>query len=152
MLVTKSQSYVFIACVSFGCAVGVLFSIFAIIKFFIKSRTIKSVFDIACFCIVSMLYVSYSFKVGFPEFRGYMTVGVLLGIFCYLKSFHILLAKTFKIFYNIIKERKEKLKKAKDDRIKIQKSNSCVNYRGGAACGSASNGDDLSASCNRRGK
>jgi hypothetical protein len=58
-----------------------------------------------------------------------MPIGVLVGIFLYLKSFHLLLAKTAKIIYNITI--KKLFLKVKNVRTKNKKTNSRGNGRRG---------------------
>lgn len=116
MFVTSGQFYVFVACVCFGGCTSILFSISALIKNYIANRLIKIILDVICFLFVGVLYVLYSHALKFPNFRLYMIVGVLLGIFSYLKSFHILLAKMAKKFYNIIDKKLRRVKRSKDER------------------------------------
>ena len=124
MFVTKNQFYVFLSCVTFGCVCAILLSIFAAIKFFIKNKTLKVLIDVAIFTLIAFLFRIYSYARNFPNFRVYMFFGVLLGMFMYFKSFHILLAKYTKKFYNIINRKIIKNKKAKDERNKVKKVDS----------------------------
>ena len=108
MFVTLNQFYVFLSCLSFGGASGVIFFIFWLVKYKIKNKIIRAVIDVLTSLIVTVLYVFYSFYMQFPSFRAYMILGVILGIYLYVKSFHIILAILCKKIYNILKKNKEK--------------------------------------------
>lgn len=129
MFVTANQFGVFVACFSIGGVCGALFSISALFKFVIKSVKLSWIFDVFAFILTSVIYVYTSHKLNFPNYRAYMTVGVFVGIFVYLKSFHILLAKSTKKIYNIIKT---KIAKVRHDRIKDKKVDSGGDSRCGA--------------------
>ena len=124
MFVTKSQFFVFIACVAFGSGIGFLLSILSAIKFFIKYNVVKIFIDVVLFSIVSVLYSHYTYTLGFPNLRMYMLLGVFIGMALYLKSLHILLANYIKKFYNIIVKNYKKRKIIKNDRSKVKKDNS----------------------------
>lgn len=115
MLVTKSQFFVLFACIAFGGVSAVLFSFASIFKKFINNKVIKSIFDIFAFVLISLLFAVYSHILSFPSLRAYMIVGVFLGITCYVKSFHLLLAKIVEIIYNICVRKIHKFKKVRDD-------------------------------------
>jgi len=132
MFVTSGQFFVFMACLAFGGCVGVLFSLLKAIKFLIKIRFLGVVLDVFFFIISSFIYVGFSYALKFPNFRVYMVVGVILGIFLYFKSFYLLLAKMSKKIYNIIILKFPRKKKAKNDRRKGEKSNRCKHGRRGA--------------------
>ena len=118
MFVSNGQFYVFIACVCFGGIGGVFFSISNLFKSLTKKYTLKIIFDIIAFCLLSFLYVLFSHTLSFPSFRAYMVLGVFVGIFIYLKSFHIILAKILKKIYNIIDKKILRKNKSKHDRRK----------------------------------
>ena len=100
MFVTKSQIFVFLACVAIGGGCGIPFSIAAAVKRFIKNRFLRAILDVFAFSVCAFIYVWLAFMLHFPSFRPYMTAGVFLGIALYMKSFHILLAKPTKKLYN----------------------------------------------------
>ena len=116
MFVTSGQFYVFVACVCFGGCVSILFSISMLIKNFLSNSFIKIALDVICFIVVGVLYVLYSHAFNFPNFRVYMIAGVLFGIFSYLKSFHILLAKMVKKLYNIMDKKLRRNKRSNNER------------------------------------
>ena len=134
MFVTANQFGVFVVCFSIGGVCGALFSISALFKFVIKSVKVSWIFDVFAFILTSVIYVYTSHKLNFPNYRAYMTVGVFVGIFVYLKSFHILLAKINKKAYNILKRKKVK---TKDDRCKNKKVDSRYNGGGSIVGGNA---------------
>ena len=136
MFVSSNQIYVFLACLTFGYLSGVVFSVVNCIKFFIKNKWIRALFDFCAFMFVVFTYFAYSFNMNFPNFRIYMALGVFVGIVFYFKSFHIILAKIGKKFYNNIKVKKVK---TKDERIKSKKANRCVN---GGCCAVSSCADN----------
>ncbi len=129
MFVTQNQFFVFIACIAFGSVAGIIFSVFSCVKFFIKNRWLSAIPDIIAFIVVGLLYSVYYFALKFPNLRVYMPIGVFIGITMYFKTFHILLAKYVKKFYNILYIKFRLIKKAKDDRNKVKKVNSCHNGR-----------------------
>ena len=111
MFVSRGQFFVFIACVAFGGVCGILFSAAGALKFFVKNKIVKNLFDFITFLLVCFLYFIFAYKMRFPNFRFYMVLGVFLGIFMYIKSFHIILAKFVKKMYNVIIIKREKTKK-----------------------------------------
>ena len=106
MFVSKSQFFVFMACVAFGGVSGTLLSVCAAIKFFIKNNLIKIMPDVIAFLSIAVLFFYYAYFIKMPNLRAYMIVGVFIGIALYFKSLHILLAKYAKKLYNICKEKK----------------------------------------------
>lgn len=118
MFVTGGQFYVFIACLAFGGVCGIFFSVSAIIKFVTTNKIIRLIPDLFAFLLTCALYVIYAFILNFPSFRAYMVIGVLLGIYLYLKSFHIILAKICKKAYNNIRKKFSRKNKSKHDRRK----------------------------------
>ena len=116
MFVTQNQFYVFLACIAFGAIGGTLFSLFRLLSLAVNIKVIKVVFDALFFIIFAFGMVIYSFYLNLPSIRAYMIIGNFLGLFLYIKSFHIILAKALKMAYNNIKRKRSK---AKDDRDKV---------------------------------
>ena len=54
MFVTQNQFFVFIACIAFGGAVGIIFSVFSCVKFFIKNKVLSAIPDIIAFIFVEI--------------------------------------------------------------------------------------------------
>ena len=142
MFVTANQLYVFIACVAFGAVGGVLFSAAAAVKLALKgSPVLRVIPDVAAFVVLTVCYVVFSFRTGFPDFRIYMTAGVFTGIFAYMKTFHRTLAKFGKKAYNLLckvlkilsKKLNQNTKGNKNDGIESKKTDSVDNGGGGVA-------------------
>ena len=98
---------IFCACLSVGAAGGIFYDVLYPLKLFIKKRANKfiPVFD-ALFCVLfAGIYIFASVWLAFPDFRGYMFFGCMLGFLLYLKSFHRILDFLFKMLYNRIKNR-----------------------------------------------
>lgn len=115
MFITAKQFYVFVACFAIGSACGILFSVSAAIKKFIKPRVLSILPDFTAFVLTACICVFASYALKFPNFRPYMPAGVLTGIYAYMKSYHILLAKCGKKAYNLV-IRKNTTRNAKDKR------------------------------------
>ena len=157
MFITKNQIFIFIACLAFGGLGGGVLSFFQAIKFFIKNKIIKILLDLfGCVC-VGVAYVHFSHSLKFPNFRAYMMVGVFVGIFLHLKSFHIILAKIAKKIYNIFIN-KYKIKKAKITNGKNakklvgrkgKKTHRCRHGGGNSSRGNFDNGYGISTHFNR---
>lgn len=150
MFVTKNQIFVFIACVAFGGIGGILFSFSAGIKSFIKNRVLKCLPDLISMLILGAVFCLYSHFLNFPNLRTYMIAGVFIGNVLYFKSFHILLAKCVKKFYNIIEQKINRRRKVKDERIKVKKINNRNNRRGGVVASDFAIDNGVSVSVNRR--
>lgn len=101
MFVTENQIFVVFACLGFGAACGILFSLSAGVKYFIRNKWVKIIPDIVAFAAFSVLYVLFAFTLKFPSYRVYMTAAALVGLFLYMKSFHIILAIFAGKLYNI---------------------------------------------------
>lgn len=119
MFVSSGQFFVFLACIAFGGLSGIVFILFSPLKRTIKSTIIDNVIDFISMCVIAFLYLLFAKFYKFPSLRAYMIIGVLLGIFCYFKSFNIILAKARKKFYNIIIKYK---RRKGNGRTKVKKS------------------------------
>ena len=148
MFVSLNQFYVFLACVTFGAIGGALFSIFAPIKWFLKSKIFDAILDVFCMIVLSVVFSVFSYKYNFPNLRAYMIFGALIGLTMYLKSFHRILAKFAKKFYNIIVQKFKKGMGKKNDRNKSKKANSSVNSGGSITAIYSSDNNGLSNNIN----
>lgn len=101
--VSEGQIFVFIACVAVGAISGVCFSLSDLIKSGLKIKVLGVITDTFAFLSAFIVFQAAAYFFNFPSLRTYMVVGVFLGIFLYLKSFNIILAKLFKRLYNIIR-------------------------------------------------
>jgi len=133
MFLSQNQFYVFLACVTFGAFGGILFSLFSIVKTFAKSKIFDAITDVLCMIILSLAFSVFSYKLNFPNLRIYMLVGAMIGLTTYLKSFHRILAKFAKKFYNIIVQKFKINKGKKNDRNKSEKVDSGINGGGSIA-------------------
>lgn len=108
MFVTAKQFYIFLACVSLGVVLGVIYSLVSPIKKLVKLYPLAILLDIIFFVFTAFCYVKVSYEYNFPSLRFYMIIGVFVGVIGYIKSFNIILAKLVKKVYNIciIKRRK----------------------------------------------
>lgn len=102
MNVSGGQFYVFLACLSIGGIFGVFYTIFGLVKLFIKNNIFLILFDVFIFVVLSIFYIIASYLFGFPSFRFYMPIAVLIGFILYLESFYLILAKLLKKLYNKI--------------------------------------------------
>jgi len=115
VFVTKNQFYVFVACLAFGTVLALLYSVVRLVRYVFNSKVLLSAIDLLFLAFSGLLFSYYSHMLFFPNFRPYMLIGVFSGFFGYLKSFHILLAKTIKKFYNIIVNKIPKKRRTKND-------------------------------------
>ena len=104
MFVTKSQLFIFLACVGFGGVSAIVFNLSFVLKLFFKNRIVKIIIDIMLSLPIGFAFVQYSFVMNFPSVRFYMLVGIFIGIYLYFKSFYIIVANLCEKFYNICKE------------------------------------------------
>ncbi len=147
MFVTKNQIFIFITCIAFGVVGGAILSLFSFVKIKLKNSIVIFVVDLFSFIVITFLYVLFSLRMEFTDFRLYMTIGVFVGIAGYLKSFHIIVAKCLKKIYNIIEKR---YRKVKNDRIKSKKTNCCGDGGGGNASRYVNVNMDLPVDSNKR--
>ena len=102
MFLSLDQPRIFIICLLVGIISGVYYEIFSLVIRFIKQKwlihAVKALWLVSC----APIYITFSLICEFPDFRGYMAVGVWLGLYLYKLSFH----KVFAIFtnkvYNIV--------------------------------------------------
>ncbi len=119
MYVSSNQFYVFLACVSFGAVWGGLFSVLSLLKTKIKIIYFKALLDVLFFVLLSGTYGLYSHWAHFPSLRAYMPIGVITGIYLYMKSFHLILAKALKMAYNKYVRKLTQKRITKDERGKV---------------------------------
>ena len=125
MFVTKNQFFVFVACIAFGAIIAFVLSLVKLTKFLSKHKIVYAVFDFVWLSFSSLLFSYYSHALSFPNFRPYMLLGVFCGFFGYFKSYHIILAKSIKKFYNSIVNYVPKKSRGKNDERKDKKIDSC---------------------------
>ena len=104
---TKNQFTYFLLSVAIGFVGGLLYELFALVRllFHVKRGKWKGLgvgLDIA-FCIsFAILCIYASFCLHFPDFRGYMCMGWLVGGIIYLKILHRIVAFLEKVCYNVL--------------------------------------------------
>ena len=152
MFVTKYQIYIFIACVGFGGVCGVFYGLFDLLRLFVKTKIINDALDVLLFITLAFCFAVFSHVLEFSNLRAYMLFGVFLGFLCYLKSFHILLAKSIKKFYNIIDKKIYKFKKAQNDRKQVKKNNRRINRRRSVVDADFAINNDLSVNIHKSAK
>lgn len=123
---TKNQFIFFLLSVSIGLAGGLLYEIFAIVRLLFgcdrgKRKAVGIASDILFGLTFSFFAVCASYFLRFPDFRGYFSLGWLIGLIIYSKTLRIILAFFEKVCYNIIakmvKRAKSKEKTLKKERI-----------------------------------
>ncbi len=115
---TKNQFTYFLLSVATGFVGGLLYELFAFIRFLFgcdrgKRKTFGFIMDI-CFGIAFAFLGIYScFLFRFPAFRVYMGIGWLLGGIIYSKTLRIIVAFFEKVCYNILARMVKKAKSKK---------------------------------------
>ena len=113
---SRNQFSVFCLCLLIGFINGVVYEPFAFVRILFKCRkeknkTIGRIADILFFLIFSILCIYASYRLHFPDFRWYMSVGYGLGFIIYLKILHRIVAIFEKVCYNIYTQGVKKAKK-----------------------------------------
>jgi len=108
MFVTANQIFIFLVCIYSGLISGVIYDVLYLVKLVAGGKWTNIILDIVFFIIFSLIYIFVSFIFHFPVFRLYMFLGTQLGLFMYIKSFHILIANGAKKIYNKLKQLKGK--------------------------------------------
>ena len=104
---TKSQFTFFLLSVGIGVVGGLLYELFAVVRFLLrcncgKRKILRILMDIV-FCVsFAFLCIFLSFYLHFPRFRGYMCLGWVLGGTIYLRILHKILALCEKVCYNVL--------------------------------------------------
>ncbi len=137
----ENQIFVIICCVAIGVVSGIFFSLSLFFKQFFKSRLASILCDVVAFIFSSILYIVISVSAGFPSTRAYMVFGYFVGLVLYFKSFNLMLAKSAKKLYNIIKKKTREIRYA---RIKSKTNNNSHNRRSSASSGYFAVRDDIS--------
>jgi len=108
MFVTANQIFIFLVCIYAGLISGVVYDVLYVLKLAAGGKWTNIILDIIFFIIFSCIYIFVSFLFEFPVFRFYMFFAAQLGLFMYIKSFHILIANGAKKIYNKLKQIKGK--------------------------------------------
>ena len=124
MFVSEGQLVIFIFCVALGFLIGIIWSIFSILREVFQLRIFRLFLDVLFFVVSILFYVLYANLLNFPSFRFYMPIGVFIGLFFYCESFHYILAKCIKRLYNItVKYTVKVIKRFKTKRTSKDESN-----------------------------
>ncbi|MBR2870239.1 MAG: hypothetical protein IKB98_02510, partial [Clostridia bacterium] len=86
MFVSEGQLVVFIFCVALGFFIGIIWSIFSILREVFQLRIFRLFLDVLFFVVSILFYVLYANLLNFPSFRFYMPIGVFIGLFFYCES------------------------------------------------------------------
>ncbi len=102
---TINQAYLFLIFILNGILIGVTFDIFRILRRSFKTSYIVTCVEDALFWIISALIVMYSlFTFNNGQFRGYIFIGIFLGIATYMLFFSKIIIKVSVMIINIIKK------------------------------------------------
>ncbi len=116
MFLSLDQPRIFVICLLIGIISGVYYEIFALVIKFIKVKwfvhALQGVWLISC----SLIFITFSLIYELPDFRGYMAVGVGLGIYMYKLSFHKVFAIFINKVYNVIIKLSNKIKASNERR------------------------------------
>ncbi|WP_077368915.1 spore cortex biosynthesis protein YabQ [Anaerosalibacter sp. Marseille-P3206] len=82
----KVQLYIFLTLFYGGLIIGLLFDIYKAFRYFIKPNKLKTFIGDLLFWIMVVAITFYILiKSSFGELRGYLFVGLCLGVFLYIK-------------------------------------------------------------------
>ena len=104
---TKSQFTFFLLSVGIGLVGGLLYELFAVVRFLCrcnrgKGKILGFSVDIA-FCVAFAIWVIFaSAYLRFPDLQGYMCMGWLLGWALSSRILHKILALCGKVCYNVL--------------------------------------------------
>lgn len=116
MFLSLDQPRIFVICLLVGVISGVYYEIFALVIKFIKAKwaihTLQGAWLFSC----SLIFITFSIIYELPNFRGYMAVGVGLGIYLYKLSFHKVFAIFINKVYNVIIKLLNKIKASNERR------------------------------------
>ena len=102
---TKNQFAYFLLSVGIGFVGGAVYELFAVIRhiFRCEKRKIIGIAVDIFYCITFSIWcVVASFFLYFPDFRGYMFLGWVLGGAIYLKILHRIVAFLENMWYNVL--------------------------------------------------
>ena len=104
---TKNQFTFFLLSVGIGLVGGLLYELFAVVRFLFRcnrgKRKILGIgLDIAYCIAFAVLAIFLSYCLRFPAFRGYMCLGWLVGGAIYLRILHKIVALCENMCYNVL--------------------------------------------------
>ena len=104
MLATEQLQY-FLICLLIGFVGGTCHDLFYGVVTPMKKEKWEAraclVYEIVYFSAFALAFVGLQARLGFPDPRGYLYFGILLGFWLYYKNLRIILAFFKKVCYNI---------------------------------------------------
>ncbi len=99
------QLRIFLLCILIGIVGGVLYDVFFLLRAPLRMRWVRILCDFL-FCIAfGAVYLLFAVSFRMPPLRFYYILGLTLGLFLYLKSFHKIVAFFSEKLYNGLTER-----------------------------------------------
>lgn len=100
-----SQFNAFLVTVLAGATIGVLFDFYRVIRGLARPKKVLTYLGDLTFWIISTLVIFFLLLVGnWGEIRFYVFVGILAGVYLYLKCLSRYIIKTFAMFFFIIRK------------------------------------------------
>ena len=111
------QLKIFFICLGVGVCAGTVRDLFSAFLYPFRGKKgeekVWFCYEIL-FCVAfALAFIAIEANLGFPDFRGFMAVGLAVGFWLYYKIFRIMLAFLKKVCYNILKN-KSKRKNSND--------------------------------------
>ena len=100
MFVSSNQFYYFFQSMFIGVVSALLYEPISCFKLVFRGKIVANILDVIFAFIPFFVYIDFSLRFCFPNFRLYMFLGVVLGFYLECKSFHKTLAKVFLVVYN----------------------------------------------------
>lgn len=104
-MVAAEQLKIFLSCVFIGFIGGVFHDLFDGVVAPMKNEKwegkARLLYEIAYFLAFAMAFVALQARLGFPDLRGYVFIGISIGFWVYYKNLQIILAFLKKVCYNI---------------------------------------------------
>ena len=102
------QLKLFFVCVCIGLAGGLARDAFAVSVSPFRDKKSEGyarfAYEICFFVAFAFSFIALQAKMAFPDFRGYMAIGLAVGFCLYYKFLHFLLAFFKKVCYNMIRK------------------------------------------------
>lgn len=95
------QGWIFLIILWFGCIAAILDDINNVIFIKTKNEILKNIFEIYRILLIFIIFIFSYICFGYAELRFYYIFAFLIGFWLEKKFFQNLVAKTFKIIYNL---------------------------------------------------
>ena len=113
---TLSEPLIFLLMLAFGFVCGILYDINKYIAFLCNNNQIvQKVLDVISTCVAGFLFILALTILNYGEFRFYLLLSFLIGIFAERKTLGLVLAKFFSFCYNSFKNLIKRIFKTKDE-------------------------------------